>query len=118
MADACRKVGGKGQAGTITKIDVQVRIMHTLSQMPISGWFHSDDFVGAIAFSRGDHVVFEDWVGIVEETLEVGVVQIKGSGGKMDLRRVCDVGSTSKLVVGASSAVRGSTVGWKSLSET
>lgn len=105
VGDLCRKAGGKGQAGTIVNIKTEIQIMHTLEQEQLPAWYNADSFVGAIAVTRGDHVVHGDWVGIVEETLEIGLVEMSRAGGVPDLRHVCDIGSASKLSVGASSAV-------------
>ena len=98
-ADVVRRSGGKGQAGLITKLDTRVELVRVLSNEPVEGTFDTKEVIAASRVARGDHVVYNDWIGMVEETFEMALVETK-SGPP---RRVCDSGST--LTVGATSEV-------------
>lgn len=101
-ADIVRRTGGKGQAGLITKLETRVELARVLSNERVEGTFDAKDVVAAARIARGDHVIYKDWIGMVEETFEMALVETK-SGPP---RRVCDSGST--LSVGATSEVRSS----------
>ncbi|KAM0788855.1 hypothetical protein ACM66B_002940 [Microbotryomycetes sp. NB124-2] len=87
----------KGQAGTITKLETEIKLQRVLSKEDIPGWIKADEVVGEFRIARGDHVAFGGWVGMVEEVFETAQVQLRSGG----TRRICDSGNT--LTVGAQS---------------
>lgn len=71
-----------------------------LSGEVIEGTFDADEVIAAALLTRGDHVVWGSWVGMIEDVFEMA--QVEAEGGQV--RRVCDMGNT--LSVGAAPDVR------------
>ncbi|GAA5927706.1 ubiquitin-conjugating enzyme E2 [Sporobolomyces koalae] len=93
----------KPQAGTIIDISAQVKLERVLApQDRLEPWYDTKDFVAANRINRGDHVVFGEWIGLVEEVFQVAIIEFENG----TLKRVCD-GLGSNLSVGpASEAVQ------------
>ncbi|GAA6004968.1 hypothetical protein JCM11491_002293 [Sporobolomyces phaffii] len=92
----------KPQAGSIVEIKSEVELERVLEPHDkLEGWFDTDRLVASARINRGDHVVYGEWVGLVEEVFEMAMIET-GSGS---LRRVCDVG-TNLSVGPATEAVK------------
>lgn len=98
--DLIRAAGGRGQAGFITKISPEVRLERALTGEKMEGW-HSvgTDVRGAASISRGDHVTTAGWIGIVEEIVDMGEVELMDG----TFTWVCDV--TGGLTIGRTGEV-------------
>ena len=90
----------RSQAGVITNLATQVQLQRVLSELPLPGWFDVKDLVAACRIARGDHVVWGDWVGMVEEVFEMAMVETTNGPP----RRICDTGNS--LSVGSTTDVR------------
>ncbi|GAA5892596.1 ubiquitin-conjugating enzyme E2 [Sporobolomyces salmoneus] len=89
-APGTRAPAVKPQAGIIVDIDAQVQLQRVLEPHErLEEWYDSKLLVASARINRGDHVVYGDWVGLVEEVFEMAMIET-GNGG---LRRVCDVGT-------------------------
>jgi ubiquitin-conjugating enzyme E2 O len=84
------------QSGVIVSIDSKVQLQRVLPStsddvdVDIKGqWFDSKDLVASARLNRGDHVIFQDWVGLIEEVFEMAMLELESG----QLTRVCDVGS-------------------------
>ncbi|SCV71068.1 BQ2448_3830 [Microbotryum intermedium] len=101
-SDLVRRRGGQGQAGIIVDLDISVQLQRVLHSTPSSPtdqnepdleippeWYNVKDLCAATRMSRGDHVVYQNWVGMIEEVFEMAIIET--NQGVM--RRVCDVGA-------------------------
>ncbi|KAK4700888.1 ubiquitin-conjugating enzyme E2 O, partial [Phenoliferia sp. Uapishka_3] len=88
--DLVRAHGGKSQAGIITNLSTQVQLERVLSGEVLDGWFEVEEVVAACRFARGDHVVWGDWVGMIEEVFEMAMVETRDGPP----RRICDTGNS------------------------
>ncbi|GAA5975270.1 hypothetical protein JCM5350_000217 [Sporobolomyces pararoseus] len=88
----------KPQAGIILELSSKVQLQRVLATQQEQEeeidlkdkWFDTKDLVANARLNRGDHVIFKDWVGLVEEVFEMAVIETGNNGG---FRRVCDVGT-------------------------
>ncbi|KAK4055618.1 hypothetical protein OIV83_000164 [Microbotryomycetes sp. JL201] len=87
----------KGQAGTIIKLDTEVKLQRVLSKEVLPDWIKANQIVGEPRVMRSDHVSHGGWIGIVEEVFEMAQVQTRRGGP----RRICDSGNA--LTVGMQS---------------
>ncbi|GAA6031154.1 hypothetical protein JCM8097_004030 [Rhodosporidiobolus ruineniae] len=92
----------KSQVGQIVDLKTEVQLQRVITAEPLPGWHDADDLVAAARISRGDHVVYGEWVGLVEEVFEMAMIEA-GSAGL--IRRVCDTG-TSLSVGSATDAIK------------
>ncbi|GAA5967360.1 hypothetical protein JCM3765_000500 [Sporobolomyces pararoseus] len=85
----------KPQAGIILELYSQVQLQRVLAnegkeeEELKEKWFDTEEFVANARLNRGDHVIFKDWVGLIEEVFEMAVLETENG----DFRRVCDVGT-------------------------
>jgi hypothetical protein len=79
----------KRATGIILDVETQVKVMDAFNQTPLDTWISTDKLVNYVRISRGDHVVYGEWIGVVEEVLEEAMVQfVDGT-----VERVADLGS-------------------------
>jgi hypothetical protein len=106
--DIVRKSSG-GQAGIIKSIEKQLSLSGTLTGEPLGGWFNADSVIGYELILLGDHVIYGDWVGIVEDCMKFGRIRTRSGDGTLGLMSIADVSSISPyLTVGAPATVRSS----------
>lgn len=106
--DIVRKSSG-GQAGIIKSIGKQLSLSGTLTGEPLGGWFNADSVIGYELILLGDHVIYGDWVGIVEDCMKFGRIRTRSGDGTLGLMSIADVSSISPyLTVGAPATVRSS----------
>ncbi|KDE07879.1 hypothetical protein MVLG_01972 [Microbotryum lychnidis-dioicae p1A1 Lamole] len=105
-SDLVRKRGGQGQAGTIVDLDISVQLERVIDPTPSSTtsnsdqsdvpdheippeWYNVHDLGPATGMSRGDHVVYQNWVGMIEEVFELAIIETEQG----TLQKACDVGA-------------------------
>ncbi|GAA5986419.1 hypothetical protein JCM10908_003747 [Rhodotorula pacifica] len=82
----------RGQLGQIVEMKTEVQLQRVLTGSELEGWFDAKELVAATRVNHGDHVVYGDWIGVVQEVFEMAMIEIGETGGVV--RRVCDTGNT------------------------
>ncbi len=54
-------------SGVVTGASVEVQVEHAVGMDQYSGWIASEDLENAMDLYIGDFVIYDDWVGQVEE---------------------------------------------------
>lgn len=77
------RLSGAGQAGIIKSTSKWVKLRRALStEMAVrdNEWIPVEEVIGADVLMNGDHVIFEDWVGIVEDCFQRATVETVSGG--------------------------------------
>jgi translation initiation factor IF-1 len=91
--------------GTVVQVETQVKLEDAFNHTPLDAWVSSEMLVNYVRISRGDHVAFGEWIGVVEEVLEEAMLQFVDGA----VERVADLGS-GLLQPGDTGEVRYSTI--------
>ena len=112
IGDVCKRSLKHIESGIVVEHKMKLKLEHVLSKQRIDHDVPDEDVQNVIRIVNGDHVVANNWVGVVEEVFEEALVE---SSDQADLIRVCDIGS--RLTVGeVSGESLGSSSGiWASL---
>ncbi|KLO15052.1 hypothetical protein SCHPADRAFT_902766 [Schizopora paradoxa] len=92
--DVCKRHVEDVQSGVVKSVDVRFKAAHVISNEKVEGWLSKDDIEDTDELVIGSIVIFDDWVGQVQNIFDEMVVEL-GSGGFV---RVPEM--TSRLTVG------------------
>jgi hypothetical protein len=70
-------------------VQTEVKLVDAFKSTPLDVWISSEKLVNYVRISRGDHVAFGEWIGVVEEVLEEAMLQFADG----NVERVADLGS-------------------------
>ncbi|KZT36569.1 hypothetical protein SISSUDRAFT_1049714 [Sistotremastrum suecicum HHB10207 ss-3] len=82
------------QSGIVVDVETKARLEHAISGVVVPGWISTLDVYPSPPLEIGDYVIYDDWVGQIEEVFDESTVQL-GSG---DLVRVPEL--SARLTVG------------------
>ncbi|KAG8896936.1 hypothetical protein FRB99_008571, partial [Tulasnella sp. 403] len=75
------------QSGVVLESNVEVKLEHAVSMVQYAGWVSSDELENATEVYVGDYVVYDDWVGLVEEIFDEAIA------GMISVTLSCDFDS-------------------------
>ena len=63
--DLCKRSIEDVRSGVVTSVDVQAKLVHAISEVPVDGWKTVQDLKRSSTAEIGDYVLCDDWVGQV-----------------------------------------------------
>lgn len=99
LGDLVKRSLSAVESAVITKISSEVRLEHVTTGQKLS-WTPYDKVTNALMVEVRDHVVYNNWIGTVEEVFEEALIQstdgnvyyIAEMGGTLEPGRLLDVG--------------------------
>ncbi|KAN0060251.1 hypothetical protein ACQY0O_007580 [Thecaphora frezii] len=91
IGDVCKKSLKDKSSCVVVDIKRKLTLEHVISKKRIDHEVPSELVQNAVRITRGDYVVAQDWIGVVEEIFEEALVE---SSDSTELVKVCDVGSS------------------------
>lgn len=90
LGDFCRSpLHPERGLGTVILVTSKVRVADVFTEAPLQEWVDSSLLMHYSTVRCGDHVIYEDWVGVVEEVLEE--VNVKFNDNNVE--NVVEIGS-------------------------
>ncbi|GJJ10039.1 hypothetical protein Clacol_004265 [Clathrus columnatus] len=93
IGDVCKKDIQAVESGVIVASEVQAKVSHVITHVPLEGWFESQRFETANDIFIGDFVVLDDWIGQIEDIFDEAVVQLHSG----NLVRVPQIGGRLQI---------------------
>ncbi|EPQ29104.1 uncharacterized protein PFL1_03393 [Pseudozyma flocculosa PF-1] len=89
VGDVCKRSHRDKASCVVVDVKRNLTLEHVISKKRIDHEVPSDDVQNAVRVTRGDYVIVDDWVGLVEDVFEEALLETSDS---TELQRVFDVG--------------------------